>query len=221
VASVEITSLARRGRAGRGEARNLYLILYRKEKREMELHKNVCRVKIESIGPGILLHNPQSMMRVRGGRKEIPTAEEEADRACYWMPNKSSLAFPAENLRCGLIRAASGWKVPGDRKLSLQPILAGDISIEPEYLSFHTKKYEIDSRRVVVQRQGVIRSRPKLSKWELEFEVRWEAQYLGKDFHKTILPDLLERLGKTIGLGDFRPEHRGPFGRFLTVKMGK
>jgi len=184
-----------------------------------ELHSHHCRVTIEGIGEGMLLHNPAGMGRSdRKAKREIPTPEVEAETACY-KTDKGEIGFPAENIRCGLIRASSGWKVPGNKKLSLSPIIAGDVSIAPSMISFGTKKYEIDTRRVVIQRQGILRSRPKLPEWKLTFTVSWEGQYLGDDFHETVLPELLERLGKTIGIGDYRPACKGPFGRFKIVEI--
>lgn len=186
-----------------------------------ELHSHHCQVTIEGIGEGILLHNPSGMGK--GGKtakREVYIPEIEAEAACY-KTSKGELGFPAENIRCGLIRACSGWKVPGNKKLSLSPVVAGDVSISPSMISFGTKKYEIDTRRVVVQRQGILRSRPKLPEWKLTFIISWEGQYLGDDFDSTVLPELLERLGKTIGIGDYRPACRGPFGRFKIVSIKK
>lgn len=184
------------------------------------IHQNEAQVKIRGIGEGILLHSPAGLgSHAKSAKRIIPSPEEEAEAGCYWTEDHSSLAFPATNLWCGLIQAASGYKVPGYKKLSLSPVLAGDMSISPRLISFGTKEYRIDTRRAVIQRQGVLRSRPWLPEWELTFQVHWESQFLGLDFHQAILPDLLERLGKTIGIGDFRPARKGPFGRFEVVEI--
>ena len=170
----------------------------------MEIHPNKCKVIIEGLPPGILLNHPGGLSEKKGAKKVIPSPEEEATSKLYWTDNKTSIAFPAINLQRGLIEASAGWKAPLNRKLSLGPILAGDMSIEPIMIPFGTKKYQIDRRRVVIQRQGIIRSRPLLYPWELKFTVRWESQYLGDgDFKKIVLPDLLQQLGHAVGIGDF------------------
>lgn len=187
----------------------------------MEIHPNKCDVTIQGLPPGILLHNPCGIGENKGAKKIIPTPKKEASSYLYWTEDKKSIAFPAINFQRGLIEAATGWKAPLNRKLALGPILAGDMSITPIMIPFNTKEYEIDMRRVVVQRQGIIRSRPLLYPWELNFIVNWESQYLGKeDFMESVLPDLLQQLGHAVGIGDFRPKKsKGPFGRFKVEKI--
>lgn len=187
----------------------------------MEIHPNKCKVTIKGLPPGILLNYPGGLSEKKGAKKIIPSPGKEAASRLYWTEDKTSIAFPGINFQRALIEAAIGWKAPLNRKLSLGPILAGDMSIEPVMIPFGTKKYQIDTRRVVIQRQGIIRARPLLYPWELKFTIRWESQYLGKeDFVKALLPDLLEQLGHAVGIGDFRPKKsKGPFGRFEIKKI--
>jgi len=196
--------------------------VYPKQEVSMDtMFSNRCEVEIEGIGPGILLHNPSGMGKNKKAAKSIPTPEAEAEAAAYWTDDKSSLAFPGDNIRSALTAACAGWKLPSNKKLSLGLIVAGDVNIEPIMVPFGTLDYEIMVKRVVVQRQGVLRARPLLKTWKLKFIVAWEAAHLGDDFHSTVLPELLDRLGGTIGIGDFRPARKGPYGRFHTVSIKK
>ena len=182
----------------------------------MEFHPNKCTVIIEGLPPGILLDNPQSLLKKTGIKKIKSNPEEEAAARLYWTLDKKSIAFPAFNIQRGLKEAASGWKCPLDRKRPLPQTIAGDVSVEPVMIPFNTKKYQIDIRRAVIQRQGISLARPLLFPWQLKFIVQWNSQYLGTDdFTETVLPDLLEQLGHAIGIGNFRPKKsQGPFGRF-------
>ncbi len=180
---------------------------------------NTCSVTIEGLEPGILLHNPLGMGGAKSTKKVIPTPEEEAASYLYWTKDRKSVAFPAENMRRALVEAAKGLKSPQNRKIALGPLVAGGIDITPMMIPFGTKEYEIDSRRVVIQRQGIVRSRPLIYPWVLTFQVKWETGDLGRgtDFVEVVLRTLLERIGTSIGIGDFRPARGGRFGRF-TVK---
>lgn len=185
------------------------------------IHHNKCTVAISGLGQGVLLHNPLgSMGRGRaGGQKVIPTAEDEAEGGLYWTDDKKSLGFPAYNFHRGLIAAATGWKLPTNKKMALSPVIAGDVTVHPPVISFETTEYEIFVCRAVVEGKGVLRSRPLIKDWKLILEVHWESQHLGKDFHIELLPDLLTRLGHSVGIGDFRPAKKGPFGRFGVDKI--
>lgn len=125
------------------------------------------KAKIKGVGLGVLLHNPAGMGQ-SNGKKVIPTAEQEAAAGCYWTEDKTSVAVPSWNLFQALVKAAAAWK---DGKTTMSRVVAGGVTVEPPMLSFGTKEYAIDTRRAVVQRQGILRSRPLLKDWQLEFDL--------------------------------------------------
>jgi hypothetical protein len=169
------------------------------------------KVRIKGTGMGLLLHNPAGMGASNGGKKVIPTSEQEAKTACYHMEDGETLAIPGWNLSRSLVQAAKAFK---DGKVSMSKIVAGGVAVEPAMLSFGTKKYAIDTRRAVVQRQGILRSRPLLKDWTLEFDLLVnEEDVSAKAF--PILRAIVEDAGRRVGLGDFRVEKNGPFGKFV------
>lgn len=180
-----------------------------------------CTVTIEGVGMGILFNNPAGMVKVKTSKKVNPSAEEQAERSAYWNEDHTELVFPAWNLRSGLVQAASGLKLPSNKKISLPAIIAGDVEIGPPMLGFGTKEYKVDTRRAVIQRQGILRSRAWLPKWRLILKISWETSTLEDDFDKITLPELLATLGERIGIGDFRPMRRGPFGKFRVVSISR
>ena len=180
------------------------------------------QVVIEGIGRGLLMNNPSSMFAPRelakGKRStDKPTAEEDAAKSAYWTPDHSSLAFPAMNLWAGMKAASKGYKSPVNKKLALSPLIAGDVEVLPDMIPFGTADYQIDVRRAVVQRAGIPRARAWLPSWRLKFTVNWEAQFLGEG--DGWLQENLEVLGTRVGIGDFRPQRGGPFGRFRVVTI--
>jgi hypothetical protein len=58
----------------------------------------VIKAKIKGAGMGILLHNPAAMGQSNGGKKQIPTPEQEAKNGCYFMDDGETLAIPGWNL---------------------------------------------------------------------------------------------------------------------------
>lgn len=181
-----------------------------------------CKVVIEGVGVGILTNNPARMAiqeSTKTARKREYVPEVEADLSAYWNPEHTEVGFPGRNIRRGLVEACSGLKVPGQRKLALAPIVAGDVWVVEPWIGFGTKDYLVDSQRGIIQRQGVMRHRAHLPKWSLSFTVEWETSMLGKDFHKTVLVELLTILGERIGIGDYRLQKKGPYGKFRIVSI--
>jgi hypothetical protein len=192
------------------------------------MYQNKCLVKLAGLPPGFISGNPMlEMSKGKSFKKEISDPNEDAEKRCYWLPDKSGLAIPSRNILAGLIQAAAGLKVPLNKKLALSPIVAGDVYIADELIPFKNergekiKNYEVLITRVAIEKRGILRGRPLIKNWFLDFELSWESQFLGKDFHEIILPELLKTLGERIGLGEWRPARKGPYGRFRVLEIKK
>ena len=180
----------------------------------------LIRLRITGISP-LLMNNPESMGGgpSKGlGTKKIPTPEEESAAKVY-RNGDGQLYFPADGLRNGIIKKACPGRRIGKRYASA--IVPGALFLTQEkLLLIHPKthkpitKYEIDIRRCVVQGQGVRRARPKIMKWGGIVTYEFDPDFLPGD---TVV-ELQSIAGKLAGLGDYRPQCGGPFGRY-TVEL--
>lgn len=139
--------------------------------------------------------------------------EEQAEISAYRDPDKKNLFIPAIALQRALIAGAVFSK--GKGRASLQKVAAACILIYPERLDLGTDKYDIDSRAVVVPatRGRIIRHRPRLEKWQVSFTLEYDDVLLKEKEVRKIVDDT----GSRVGLLDFRPEKKGPFGRFVVI----
>ena len=74
------------------------------------------------------------------------------------------------------------------------------------------KDFEVDSRPVTIPatKGRIMRHRPRFDQWGAKFDLMVnDAQLAVETAHL-----LLTEAGQSIGIGDFRPEKRGPFGTF-------
>lgn len=170
----------------------------------------VIKARIKGVGLGILLHNPAGMGQ-SNGKKVIPTPGQEAAAGCYYMEDGKTLAIPGWNLFRSLVKSGMSYK---DGKVAMSRVIAGGVTIEPAMLSFGTKEYAIDTRRAVVQRQGILRSRPLLKNWTLDFDLLVNEEDVSPKAFPT-LRAICEDAGRRVGIGDFRIEKNGPFGKFV------
>ncbi len=65
--------------------------------------------------------------------------------------------------------------------------------------------------RVVVQRSSVIRARPEVERWACVLELEIDLDFIA---NASIVEELLNVSGRISGVGDFRPQHSGPHGRY-------
>jgi hypothetical protein len=103
------------------------------------------------------------------------------------------------------------------RKTNLANILAGTIRIEPEEIPLGHCNYEVDVRPVNIQKNRVLKARPKIPKWEVEFDIIYNK--ILPETVITTLKQILEDGGTRVGLLDYRPQHKGWFGTFELVEF--
>ncbi|MCI0422766.1 MAG: hypothetical protein L0312_26685 [Acidobacteria bacterium] len=143
---------------------------------------------------------------------------EQAEAAAYRIPssngNVGDLYIPGTAIQRGLVGAATFSK--GKGRASLQKQAAACLFVTPEYVSLNTKEYAIDSRPVVIPatKGRVLRHRPRLDSWGVKFTLEFDDSLISE----TQLRQIVDDLGQRVGLLEFRPERKGPFGRFMVTK---
>ena len=167
------------------------------------------RVRIKGISPLLMRHYPT--VPIEALEKRSP--EEQAEYAAYRDPDNGFLYVPAENVKRGLVGAAVYSK--GKGRASLQKQSAACLQVSPERISLAVKEYIIDTRWAVVPitKGRVLRHRPRLNDWEIEFDLEWDETLLKETEVRRIVDDM----GRRVGLLDYRPECKGPFGRCVVI----
>lgn len=182
-------------------------------------------IQIRGIQP-LLMHRfgedaeAASSSKARNVKIDRGTPREQAERVA----NKNEdgtfyiSAFAIPN---AMGAAGTNYKMPGTRK-SMRFIVPSAIRIyEPTITVMNgagpALDFEVDSRPVTIPstKGRIMRHRPRFDCWGLEFSI-------GVDDSLMELSDaqmLLEQAGLSIGVGDFRPEKRGPFGTFRVTKF--
>ncbi len=142
------------------------------------------------------------------------SAEQQAKLCEYRDPESGKLFIPGIAIQRCLIAGAVYSK--GKGRASLKKPVAACVLISPERVSLGVKKYEVDSRPVVISatRGRIIRHRPRLDEWKCSFEIQFDDELVSAEEMKIVVEDA----GKRCGLLDFRPACAGPFGRFRVTE---
>lgn len=138
-------------------------------------------------------------------------AKKSDDVESYVYRNEAGeLCIPGEYLRMAVIGAAKFRQDPrSPRKSAMDLYKAAVVPLTP-LASLGKKEWDYeDRRRVVVQRNGINRTRPAMKAgWSVEFDI----QVLIPEYvDPNALRETIETAGRLIGIGDFRPTY-GRFG---------
>lgn len=150
------------------------------------------------------------------------TPREQATPKLYLTAGKDPRPMiPGPNVYRGLIDAGvyhkAGRRQITSSKSSLVPagILLTDLEC-PIINPFGGEvQWEVDSRSVVNPATGgrMMCHRPRFDAWKIGFSLKVDD----KMFDEKIVRMLVDDLGTKVGLGDFRPFRKGPFGRFFVT----
>jgi hypothetical protein len=168
---------------------------------------NSINVTIKGISP-LLMHK---FTENEDGLEKKP-AEYRAERAAY-RNETGDLCVPGINLQRCLVAAAAFSK--GKGRSNLTTIVAACVLVSPVNVTLGTKTYEIDVRPVVIPatKGRVLGYRPRLDQWSLTFTLEYDETLLSEPQIRKVVDDA----GSRVGLLDFRPAKKGPFGRFIVT----
>jgi hypothetical protein len=185
----------------------------------------IYHVELQSMSP-LLMHNPDSMKPRddKPGRQRIPKPEDEARASAYRLPD-GQLYLKADMFRGSLLNACVGQRVgrKAAKPVFNAALFTTDREVSP-LVDPTTRKplttWETDTRRVVVQNQGIIRARARVPHWLCEVEFEFDPDMLAIEWIDT----MLALAGKISGVGDYRPSapkgKGGPYGRFIVASEG-
>lgn len=169
-----------------------------------------ARVAIEGVAD-FLFHrwNPEAVDAKAGAAKGSKAKKTDDIESYVYRNDAGELCIPGEYLRQAIIGAAKYRQDPrSPRKSAMDLFKAGVVTLTPlASVGKSTWDYE-DRRRVVVQRNGVNRTRPALKTgWRAEFDLMVNLpEYVSPQ----LLNEVIGAAGRLIGVGDFRPT----YGRF-------
>lgn len=181
----------------------------------------VIQIKIEVTGESPLLCNKFTdamMLKVDGGSSAISTAMDKGtprDRASerLYLDSEGRPVLPGPNLYRSIVDAGRFHKAGKEKittmKSSLVPAGVWLREIECPIVD---GAWEPDIRAVVNPSTGgrMVACRPRFDRWLVRFTIDIDD----KMFSSSIIRSLVDDAGQKIGVGDFRPARKGPFGRF-------
>ena len=176
----------------------------------------VVTFHIDGISP-LLQNNPAAFI----GKKEDGTItskpvyddEQEAELRLYKLPDGSGYYHPAESFVKAAVAAVAGKKF--GKQFATKMLKSALFVSEPYCIILDdkgklAKKYGIDRRGVVIGKARVLRCRPCWFPWSMTIALELDTALVAP----AQLREALSLAGRYPGIGDFRPEKAGGFGRF-------
>ena len=182
------------------------------------------------IGSSMLMNSPKAMIEASDDPGGVTTKkkydDEEEAKIRLYETDKGELYIPSVAFRASLLNGCKGRRIGkkaattvvsgavfcvGDKCILTDPdtgktLMAGKSSKDGDY--------KLHKTRAVVGRAAVPRVRPEIENWQAEVEFEIDTDFVSD----TMINDLLDIAGRVAGILDWRPEKKGPHGRYQVVE---
>jgi hypothetical protein len=137
---------------------------------------------------------------------------EQAEAKAY-LDKEGKPYIPGGNIFSCIVAAGLFHKA-GRSKLTTQKssLVPAGLTIVELLCPIECAGWEVDSRSVVIPATGgrIMAHRPRIDDWQTSFTLDVDEAMFSEKTVRLLVDDA----GKRIGIGDFRPSRKGPFGRF-------
>lgn len=143
--------------------------------------------------------------------------KEQAQQKLYLGLDGKTLVIPQPNLFRSIMDAGTFFKA-GKSKVTTQKssIIPAALAINEVEIPIKSKDgWTVDTRPVRIPSTGgrILCHRPMFHDWSLTFTMMLDTDMIGVK----LLREIVDAAGKRIGLGDFRPACKGPYGRYVVT----
>jgi len=171
-------------------------------------------VKIKGITP-LLFNRFLEASIDKKIKKHVGNYDPEKPEQKLYLTADGKIYTPSTHIYGALIDAAKNFQIVGKKKATYSKIFGSSITIEPDEILHKKQKVETFSISAVNPntRGRMMVHRPMMKEWELEFSVIFNEE----DIPSEVLHDVINWAGQYSGIGDWRPNKKGKYGKFIVT----
>lgn len=141
--------------------------------------------------------------------------EKEALKKVY-VDSDGNIYQPSTHIERALIEAGKKVRVKGSGKATYSKLFGSMVTIPQMDIPHLQPEWTVFKALVVIPstKGRVMRYRPMFKEWKLQFIIEFEDE-----IPADVVKQALEIAGSYVGIGDWRPEKKGKFGRFMVTSF--
>lgn len=177
-----------------------------------------CDKLADPLDPLTIAHKELTNNKKKTEETHILIAKSQW-RGCMYWDDKEGVYMPSQNVRATLVGGAKLNKLGMQIKrgiMMVDDIVPLDYGKKLTLEQLWAQKF-LDRRSVVISAKRVMAYRPMFKDWSLTFDLQFDEAILDENE----IMQSFENAGKFVGIGGFRPEKGGTFGRFTIEQIGK
>ena len=166
-------------------------------------------IEIEGITPLLMNRFRDAQLETKIRRADVK--QQEIEDKLYLLDNGDPY-IPSTYLRNAMIEAGKQIQIAGKKRSTYSKVIGATLDIQPDCIEIMPPDY-VPFRISAVNpatRGRMIVIRPQFNKWSLKFVI-----IAPTDIPKEKLNEIIVEAGQNVGIGDWRPQKKGRYGKFL------
>ena len=176
------------------------------------------KIEVEVTGTGELLMNRFIDTQIDSKSKKRTGSLKESDVTDKLYLDDGKPYIPSVYFRNCLIEAGKQFKITGKGKSNFSKLIGATVDIETGIIKIKSKEgYDVFRISAVnpMTKGRMMVSRPRFKDWSCKFTI-----VLNDDgIEPNTIKEILDHAGKYVGIGDWRPEKKGMYGKFIVVSF--
>jgi hypothetical protein len=176
---------------------------------------NKINVKLKGVTPLLFNRFVESSIN-KTVKKRSGAVEKDNIEDKLYKTQKGKIYTPSTHILGMLINSGKNFKIMGKGKSTYSKLIGSSVEVNPdaiEHLIQNWESYSISAVNPMTKGRMMV-TRPRLDNWEIEFELKF-----GNDIPIDVMKNILDYGGEYVGIGDWRPEKKGKFGKFIVTSF--
>lgn len=173
-------------------------------------------VKIEGITPLLFNRFIQASIESKVKKRAGSVKESPVEDKLYTTEN-GKIYTPSTHIMGMLVNSGKNFKIQGKSKATYSKLMGSSVEVSPDAIVHKIQDWEPFTVSAVnpMTKGRVLVTRPMMKEWELEFRIKFNEDEIPVE----VIKNILDYGGQYVGIGDWRPEKKGKYGKFIVTEF--
>ena len=150
-------------------------------------------------------------------KKRAGSAKKHDPEEKLYKLENGKIYTPSTHIMGMLVNAGKNFKIQGKQKSTYSKLIGSAVEVNPDVIEHKIQKWIPFSISAVnpMTRGRMMVVRPMMEKWRLGFTIKFNDNDIPID----VMKNILDFGGQYVGIGDWRPEKKGKYGKFIVTKF--
>ena len=172
-------------------------------------------LEVKGVSPLLMNRFIDTQIDMKSKKRTGSLHERDIEDKLYL--DKGKPYIPSVYFRNCMIEAGKQFKIAGKGKSNFSKLIGSAVEIAPAIIHIEGEKYDIFRISAVnpMTKGRMMVSRPKFNDWVCNFEIITNDDGIDGETVK----EIFEHAGKYVGIGDWRPDKKGIYGKFMITSF--